>query len=191
VLTSISIVPGALTLAVGATAQLEVVGNFSDGTSGPAVGTPRWQSNDDAIARVSPAGVVTALVPEKSATITASLAGLTDTTTVIVEARALTRISIRSVKSSSDSFQKDLESDGHAALTVGGDAELVADGAYSDGTSATLTDVTWASDQTAVATVDSTGYLRAVAAGTARITASLRGIVGTITVDVVDGPVVE
>ncbi|WP_035877583.1 Ig-like domain-containing protein [Cryobacterium sp. MLB-32] len=191
VLASISIVPGAVTLPVGGTAQLTVVGNFSDGSSGPTAGVPVWVSNNDTIVSVNPDGRVTGLSPGQNATVTASLAGLIDSTVIIVTEKALTRISIRSVQSSSDTFQKDLESDGQAALPVGGDAQLVADGAYSDGTSGTLANATWASDQPGVATVDSAGRLRAVAAGTAHITASLQGNVATISLDVSDGPVVE
>lgn len=191
VLTSISIVPGAVTLAAGATARLGVVGNFSDGSSGRVDEVPTWQSDDDTIARVSPQGIVTALRPDENAVITASLAGFTDSTTVIVEAKVLERISIRSVQSNSESFQKDLEPDGLASLPVGGEARLVADGAYSDGTTSELAGVAWDSDQESVATVDSMGALRAVDVGTARITASQQGALATIAVEVDDDSVVE
>ncbi|KGJ72627.1 hypothetical protein GY21_14030 [Cryobacterium roopkundense] len=191
VLASISIVPGAVTLAAGETAQLSVVGNFSDGASGPVSGVATWQSDNDTIAIITTEGVVTALVPDQNATITASLGGFTDTTTVIVAAKVLTRISIRSVQSSYNSFQKDLETDSQAGLPVGGEAALVADGAYSDGTSGALAGVTWASDETGIATIGADGTLRAVAAGTAQVTASLQGVVGTVTIDVSEANVVD
>ncbi len=51
--------------------------------------------------------------------------------------------------------------------------------------------VTWASSNTAVATVDTSGGVHAVAAGSARVTATARGITGESQVTVLNGPTVS
>ena len=62
-------------------------------------------------------------------------------------------------------------------LTVGSTTSFTASGTYSDGSTADITSqVTWASDNTEIATIDSTGLATGVAAGTANITATLDGI---------------
>ena len=58
------------------------------------------------------------------------------------------------------------------SIPVGSIQRLIATGTYSDGTSYDIsTQVTWASSNTSVATVDTTGLVTALAAGTANITA--------------------
>ncbi len=62
---------------------------------------------------------------------------------------------------------------------------LTATGVYDDASTADLTaGAAWSSDATAVATVDASGVVTAAAVGTARITATVGGIPGTATVEV-------
>ena len=63
--------PGPLALAVGATAQLQATGTYSDQTTAPLGSAVSWQSSAAAIASVSSGGLVTALSPG-SCTITAA-----------------------------------------------------------------------------------------------------------------------
>ncbi|MDH6236113.1 Ig-like domain-containing protein [Cryobacterium sp. CG_9.6] len=191
VLSSISIVPGMVRLAPGTTAELRVVGNFGDGSTGAVTGVPSWTSSDDSVVTVSSDGIVTAIGVGATATITATIDDFSDTAPVIVDPQALVSLSIRSVESSSTTFQKDLEDDGQATLTRGLDATLVADGAYNDESSRPVNDAAWASDDQSVATIDAAGYVQAVAPGTARISATSAGaegtlVVATITIEVTD-----
>src|SRR5208283_2849916 len=62
-------------------------------------------------------------------------------------------------------------------LTVGSTTSFNATGTDTNGTTVDLTyEVTWASSDTAVATIDSNGTATAVTPGTANITATLSGI---------------
>ena len=62
-------------------------------------------------------------------------------------------------------------------LTVGQTTSFTASGTYSDGSTSDLTyEVSWVSDNTAIASIDANGIATGVAAGTANITASLDGI---------------
>lgn len=71
------------------------------------------------------------------------------------------------------------------SLTAGATQQLTATGTYSDGSSADISSsANWASSAASVATVNSSGTLTAVAAGSATVTASLGNISGTATVQV-------
>jgi Bacterial Ig-like domain (group 2) len=64
-----------------------------------------------------------------------------------------------------------------ASLAVGMTSSFTATGTNPDGSTEDITpEVTWASDNTSVATVDSIGFAHGVSAGTTNITASLSGI---------------
>jgi hypothetical protein len=78
-------------------------------------------------------------------------------------------------------------------LGQGQTEHLEAVGSFSDGTTQDLTSqATWASSNTAVATISdaagSKGLVSALAAGTSRITASLNGITGGTTLTVINTP---
>jgi len=59
-----------------------------------------------------------------------------------------------------------------ASVAVGKTAQLSAVGGYDDGTSKTLTSVSWSSSDSSVATVSTSGLLMGVSGGTATITAT-------------------
>lgn len=73
------------------------------------------------------------------------------------------------------------------SVTVGATTQLTAAGVNSDGTRANLTNVTWSSSATSVATVSPTGVVTGVSTGTATITATAQGLAGTTTVTVGSG----
>ncbi|HJU75999.1 MAG TPA: Ig-like domain-containing protein [Gemmatimonadaceae bacterium] len=152
--TGISVTPDAATLAVGSTAQLSAVVTTND----PSVATTvTWASSNTAVATVSATGLVTA--------VTAGSATITATSTANANFRAAAQITvtprdlgIRSVRVSPD----------NAIVTTGSTLQLVAN---VDANSGVSTAVTWASSNTAVATVSTAGVVTGVAAGTATITA--------------------
>src|SRR5262249_32916549 len=74
-------------------------------------------------------------------------------------------------------------------VTVGGTQQFTATGTYSDGSTQNLTSqVTWASSNTAAATINSSGLATAVAVGTTTISARLGTGGGRTGVNVVAGP---
>ncbi len=66
----------------------------------------------------------------------------------------------------------------------GSTVQLTATGVNDDGSTASLNSVDWSSSDTSVATVDTSGMLKGVAAGTATITAKSGSVSGTATVNV-------
>lgn len=74
---------------------------------------------------------------------------------------------------------------GTATITLPGDTQLTADATFFDETTEDVSsDATWESSDEAIATVDSTGLVTGVAAGTADITATYRGVSDSLTVTV-------
>ena len=73
---------------------------------------------------------------------------------------------------------------GNPTLAVGQTAQLTATAYDAQGRVVTGLGVTWSSANPAVATVDSSGVARAVAAGQAQISASVTSATGTLTVTV-------
>ena len=73
-----------------------------------------------------------------------------------------------------------------AEITVGGAGQaLTANASYSDSTTADVTaTAVWTSSNAAVATVDASGHVAAVAAGTATISATVEGVSGSSTITV-------
>ena len=72
-----------------------------------------------------------------------------------------------------------------ATLAVGASEQLKAAGAYSDSSTSDLSaQVSWNSSNSAIATVDATGKVTAIAAGSTNITAALNGVTGTTSITV-------
>ncbi len=70
------------------------------------------------------------------------------------------------------------------SIVVGSTQQFTATGTYSDGSTKVITTVTWASLNTAVASISSTGLATALSAGTATITATSGTVVGSTTLTV-------
>ena len=159
----ITLSQSALTLTEGENATLTATvtpANASDKTV-------TWSSNDTAVATVDATGKVTAVAPG-TATITAKAGEKTATCTVTVKAKIIEVTGITLDKTT-------------ATLTVGDNLTLTATVAPANATDKT---VTWTSSDAAVATVDATGKVTAVKAGTATITANAGEKTATCTVTV-------
>ncbi|HEV8410179.1 MAG TPA: invasin domain 3-containing protein, partial [Gemmatimonadaceae bacterium] len=74
-----------------------------------------------------------------------------------------------------------------ASAVVGGSATFVATAQDANGTAVAPFAITWSSSNTAIATVDAAGAVRAVAVGTVTITAAGSGLTGTAQFSVVPG----
>ena len=164
---SVEVSPPSASLVIGQTVQLTATTRASDGST--LGGRPvAWSSSADAIASVSPSGLVTAHAAG-SATITATSEGRSGTATITVS-----RVPVASVEVTPAS----------AGVQVGGTVQLSATAKDAGGNTLSGRTVTWSSSSDAIATVSSTGLVTGRAAGSATITATSEGQSGTATVTV-------
>ena len=159
-LTSISISPANPSIPgtpAGTTQQFTATGAFSDGTNLDISSQIAWSSSNLSVAVISITGLATSVGPGFSI-ITATFQSIAVSTTLTVNSQAVTSISVTPANSK---------------VPQGNTQQFTAIGTYSDGTTRDITSqVTWRSDNIAVARVDSTGLATTVAPGTATITAS-------------------
>jgi len=168
---SISIDPPTATLVRGSTRALVVTAVYSDGTTGDVTSQATLTSSNAGVATVN-GGVVTA-VAAGTATITATLGALTDTSEITVSMATVTAIAVLP---------------GTATIAVGATQSFTADATLSDGTHQNVTDsATWTSSATTIATVATTGVATGVAAGMATIGARFAGVAGSATLTVSAG----
>ena len=166
---SVAITPNPVAVAKGKTVSTLATATFSDGSTGDVTSGCAWSSADATIATVSNApgsqGQVTG-ISAGSTSITCSVAGVASTVTVTVTGSTVTLVSIAVVPAST-------------FVPIGASVPLQAIGTYSDGSTADLLGVaSWSSDAPSVATVDATGRVTGVSAGSARIRASVGSIFG-------------
>ncbi len=146
-LTSITVVPAAVTVAQNATQQFMATASYADGTSSDATQGVTWSSSDTTVASVSNAagshGLATATPKLGSATITATLAdsqGNTRSGTgTLTVARTLMSLTVAPAS---------------ASIAKGQQQQFTATAAYTDGfTQDATTSVNWASSNAAVAPI--------------------------------------
>ena len=127
-----------------------------------------WTTSNAAVATVSAAGVVTAKAAG-TATITATSEGKSDASVFTVAPGAVASVTVTP----------------SPITMVSGQTQLLT-AAVKDASGTVLTGkiITWASSNTAVATVSSSGVVTAVAAGTATITGTADGVSGSSAVTV-------
>lgn len=147
----VTLSPGTVTLGVGATQQLTPTVSPANATNK----TVSYSSNNTGVATVSSSGLVTA-VASGSATITVTTQDGNKTATSVITVNS-SNVAVTSVSLSPSS----------ATLAVGGTQQLTPTVLPSN---ATNKSVNYASNNTAVATVNSSGLVTAVSAGTATIT---------------------
>ena len=169
-LSSIVVSPSAATLPVNTVQQFTAIGNYTDGSSADLSALVTWGSSSLTVATVSASGLVTG-VAAGSTNISASLGGISGSTSLTVSVPSLVSISVTPVG---------------LTLGIGINQQYVATATYSDGSSSDLTSgVTWTSSSTSVATINSSGVATTVAAGQTTITASISGLSDTSTLTVV------
>lgn len=159
-LQSITVTPGAPSVAAGRTLQLAASGTYSDNTSKDMTTTVTWTSSDTNIATVA-GGLVTGKAPG-TAKITASSGGISGSVTVTVTAAVPTALAVTPTS---------------ATVAKGASQTFAAKATMSDNTVQDVSAVaTWASNNTSVATVDTHGIATTVSAGSATITATYSGL---------------
>jgi uncharacterized protein YjdB len=169
---TVTVSPASATIMIGGTQPLSAVTKDAAGNTltGRVV---TWSSSNTAVATVNSSGLVTA-VAVGSATITATSEGKRGTAAITV-----TLVPVASVTVSPAS----------ASIGVGGTQQLSAVTKDSAGGTLTGRAVTWSSSNTAVATVNASGLVTGVSAGSATITATSEGKSGTAAITVIILPV--
>jgi hypothetical protein len=179
-LTSINVWPSNKGLPIGLTQQYTATGNYSDGTSKDITALVTWyappagigEPRPPVVASISASGLATAST-QGSITITATLGSISGNTKLYVSAATLQSITISPVNPTIN--QNEIQ-------------KFTATGHYSDGSTQTLTSVSWNSGTTAVATIDTTGLATGIAGGTSTITATFGALSGSTTLNVVAVP---
>lgn len=171
VVATVTVTPGSASGTVGQTGQFSAVAKDASGNvlTGKTI---TWSSTNAAIATVDQSGLATAIGPG-SAAIVATVQGKTGQAAITVTGGAAGGTASQSKVSPSS-----------ASVATGATLQLTA----------SVTDVlgnllgglvtTWASSNTAVATVSSSGVVTGISAGSVTITASTLGIVATSSVTV-------
>src|SRR6266404_4696221 len=177
VVTTVTVSPASASVAVGATSGLQATVNDQNGNAMPGQ-TVTWSSNNTAAATVNSTGVVTGIAAG-SATITATNSGVSGTSAITVTAGPPPPPVVTTVTVAPTS----------ASVVAGATTTLVATVKDQNGNVMTGQTVTWSTDNTTAATVNSSGVVTGVAAGSATITATSSGKSGTssITVTAVSG----
>ena len=170
-LTAIAVSPGTANIVAGATEQFTATATYSDNSTANVTTTVAWTTSNAAVAKINSAGLATALT-SGSATVTATLSGVSGNANLAVTVPAATLASIAVTPAT-------------ASIAVKATQQFAATGTYSDGSTANITStVSWTTSSTAVATVNASGLATGVAAGSATVTAALSGVTGTATLTV-------
>jgi uncharacterized protein YjdB len=165
---SLAITPSPLTLAKGDTQAISVRAGYADGSTGDASTLVTLASDNPSVATIS--DLTVRAVAAGQAKITATLIKdptIKATVTVTVTAAVPKSLAITPAS---------------PLLAVGKNLQLAATVTWSDGRTLSTTATTWASGNTAAATVSAKGVVRGVAVGTASISATYKDVGGPITV---------
>src|SRR5882672_2445637 len=164
---SVTVSPASASVPEGQTVQLTATPKSANGN--PLTGrTITWSSSNTSVATVSSSGLASGVVAG-SATITATSEGQSGSSAITV-----TNVSVASVTVSPAT----------ASVVAGQTVQLTATPKDANGTPLTGRVVTWSSSNTSVATVNASGLVSGVVAGSATITATSEGQSGTSAITV-------
>jgi uncharacterized protein YjdB len=183
-LVSIEVTPAAASITNASSQQFVATGVFSDSSTQDLTSQAIWASSNGAVATVSNAagsiGLATA-VGIGTATIGATLEGVSGSTTLTVTPAALVSIEVTPAA---------------ASLANGLTQQFSATGVYADNSTQDLTtEVTWASSDTAVASVSnaagSKGLATTASVGSATVSANSGGLTGSTALTVTPAALVS
>src|SRR5271165_893987 len=162
-LTSLSISPSTATLPLGIGTQLIATGTFSDNSTHDVSSSVIWSSSNPTVAAVTQDGQLKSNAVG-AATVSAAQGKIACSANVTVSDAALTAIAV-----STDSTM----------LAIGHQAQLKAQGTFTDGTSREITNtVTWSSSSPNVVAISPGGVAQAKGVGTANVIAALGAVSG-------------
>ncbi|HEX4484684.1 MAG TPA: Ig-like domain-containing protein [Terriglobales bacterium] len=145
-LTTLTVTPVTPAVIAGSTLQLTATGSYDDGSSKNITGTTGWSTSDATIATVNSAGLLSG-VAVGTATITATSAAISGTTTVTVQIAGLQTITL---------------DPSNTSIPSGSTQQYKATAHLTDGTTQDITSsATWTSSNTDVAEIDATGLATA------------------------------
>ncbi len=180
-LSSITLQPASIAIAVGGTTQFDAMGLYSNGTNQDLTTTAVWTSSNPSVASIRSTGQanpgLATAVASGTVTITATMSGVTGTATLTVTSSTatITSISVDPVNPS---------------ISAGVTQQFFATATFSDQTTQDITSTaTWSSSNTIDATVQTAGQAQpglatGVAAGTVTISAASGGKTGTTSLTV-------
>ena len=169
VLTSITIVPASASIAFMTTLQFHALANYSDGSVQNVTRQVTWASSDTAVAQIINTGLSRGQAAGTT-TITATLGSISATASLNVTNATIVSINVTASPQT---------------IAVGTTSDFIATGRFSDNTFQDITnDVTWSSDNTAVAAITDWATATAVSPGTANISATFNGVSGSTPLDV-------
>ena len=170
---SVTVTPATASLTVGQTVQLSATPKDANGN--PLTGrTIVWSSSDNTIATVNGSGLVTGVGAGGPVTITATSEGQSGTATVNVTLAPVASVTV---------------SPSSANVAITGTVQLTATPKDANGNPLTGRAISWSSSDNTIATVNSSGLVTGVAAGTVTITATSEGKSGTASITVAGAPV--
>jgi hypothetical protein len=176
-LKSIAISSSTSLIEKGTTVQYTATGTYTDGATQDITKMVTWKSDKTTVATVSNTAASAGLVTAQgtgTAVISATSDLITDTDTLTVNDGLLLSIAVSPASATAI-----------PTIAVGTKLQLKAIGSYNDGAKQDITaSVTWASDATVTATVDTAGLASGVKQGTAKISATQGTIVGSTTLTV-------
>lgn len=165
-LLGIVVAPESFSLAKGLTQQMSAQGTYSSGTVADLTSSVTWSSGTPGHATITTGGLLTAVAAGTSL-IGATFGTFSDSITATVTAASLVSIAVTPAD---------------PVISPLGTEQFTATGTYSDGSMVNITgSVSWASSQTSIATINSSGLATATASlgGVTAITATSGLIVGT------------
>lgn len=174
-LVSLAIAPANSSMPDDATRQFSATGTFSDNSTQDMTQSVLWSSATPTVATITNLGLVSSL-STGSTTITAMLGSVSNSTTLTVSNVTLVSIAI---------------SPANGRVQKGTSLKFTAVGTYSDGSTATLTNVSWRSSKNNLANMRRNGILHAKKAGTLTVTASAFGVTGSTSVTIGTGTLVS
>jgi 6-phosphogluconolactonase (cycloisomerase 2 family) len=157
-LVSIAVTPANASVAAGLTQQYTATGTYSSGPNQVLTTGVNWASNDASVATISTSGLATSLTAGTTS-ITATVGSIASPgVTLTVTPPVLQSVSIAPLS---------------ASIQVGQTQAYTATGSYSDGSHQTLTTgVSWNSNPTGVASINTSGVATGVSPGVATISAT-------------------
>ena len=177
--TSVTISPTAVSLPVGRTSALSPVVTQPSGAANASV---TYGTTTPGVATVSAAGLILAVGPG-TATITITATAVANTGFSAASKTATVTVTVTPVPVATVSVAP-----ADASILAGSTQQLVVIARDADGQVLTGRTVSWATLNAAAATVNTSGLVTGVAAGSATITATIEGIVGTATITVLPAP---